>query len=193
MKYKPTEALFYGSGLVDLLKITAEQVDFFYIADRLSKIPRFLGGTVQPYSIAQHSVWVCDNVHREVAPWALLHDAHEAYIGDITRPVRCALDALAAKEGLARIGESLVSGLVEKLGESINARIHQAAGLARAPSRSISMSVNSADNYACEVEIASLINGERRVGAPSPVSQERARDEFLKALKHLCPKARGLP
>jgi hypothetical protein len=193
MKYKPTEVALYGSGPVDLLNIRVEQIDFGWIADRLSKIPRFLGGTVKPYSVAQHSVWVCNNVHRDVAPWALLHDAHEALTGDIIRPVRRALDALWAKEGHARLGDQVVSGLIDKLGENINARIYQAAGLPRAPTRQIADAVAFADNYACEVEIATLINGDRRIGAPHPVSQEHACSQFLLALKHLCPGARGLP
>lgn len=193
MNYKPTEAQFFGERAIDLLEFRVEHVDFYWIADRLSKIPRFLGSTAQPYSVAQHCVWVCDNVSREARPWALLHDAHEAYIGDITRPVRRALDALLVRRGRVRGDDNEVSDCIADLEFNISARIHQAAGLPRAPAKNIAIAVRSADDYACEVEIASLVRGEQRIGAPHPVSQERARDEFLKALRHLCPNARGLP
>lgn len=192
MNYKPTQAAFYGDGAIDLLELRVEHVDFYYIADRLSKIPRFLGGTQEPYSVAQHSVWVSDNVSREARPWALLHDAAEAYIGDITRPVRRALDALLVRRGRSRLGDDDVSECISDLEFNISTRIHQAAGLPRTPARSIALAVASADDYACDVEIASLVRGEHRIGAPHPVSQERARDDFLKALRHLCPNARGL-
>lgn len=45
-----------------------------------------------PYSVLQHSLLVYDiakelNADHHTLLWALLHDAHEAYIGDIARPI----------------------------------------------------------------------------------------------------------
>jgi hypothetical protein len=48
------------------------------------------------YSVAQHSVLVADLLLAQKQPahvclWGLLHDAHEAYLGDITTPAKAAL------------------------------------------------------------------------------------------------------
>ena len=67
---------------------------------------RFAAQTEQPYTIAQHSLLVLDLVEREAGPamgemdtehlrhlrrCALLHDAAEAFIHDITLPLKCQL------------------------------------------------------------------------------------------------------
>ena len=64
----------------------------------LAKINRFNGHTVYPYSVAQHSIncyMVAQSYHHIQDPTfllqILLHDAAEAYIGDIVRPIKMAL------------------------------------------------------------------------------------------------------
>lgn len=66
------------------------------IAHALAGIPRFNGHTRQPWSVAQHSLLVLALLDPEITTpeerlAALLHDAHEAYIGDITSPVAAAI------------------------------------------------------------------------------------------------------
>lgn len=63
------------------------------IAHSLAQINRFAGHTRRPYSVAEHSLLVCDIVaargldcHAQML--ALLHDAHECLCGDVVTPVK---------------------------------------------------------------------------------------------------------
>lgn len=68
------------------------------IAHALARINRFNGHTLGkvPYSVAQHSIHVSQVCqYRDAATGlrlaGLLHDAHEAYLGDLTRPLKLLL------------------------------------------------------------------------------------------------------
>jgi hypothetical protein len=58
------------------------------IAHALSQINRFGGHTHRPYSVAEHSVLGTYFVSRGNELEFLLHDATEAYIGDLIRPLK---------------------------------------------------------------------------------------------------------
>lgn len=64
-------------------------IDIRDIAHHLSHINRFTGGTPVPYNVADHSVRVseyfCDP---EMKLAGLLHDAAEAYINDLSSPLK---------------------------------------------------------------------------------------------------------
>lgn len=68
------------------------------IAHALSQINRFTGHTQRPYSVAQHSLQASYIVAPQFALEALLHDAHEAYTGDVSAPLKSLLPDYRALE-----------------------------------------------------------------------------------------------
>ncbi|SCW39184.1 hypothetical protein SAMN05216370_0897 [Pseudomonas peli] len=72
----------------DLANPTADMVDPADIAHSLSMQCRFNGHTSSFYSVAQHCYLVADLVPAEDQLAALLHDATEAYVGDMVRPLK---------------------------------------------------------------------------------------------------------
>lgn len=85
----------HSGQVLDLNFIKPENVSIKDIAHSLSFQCRFNGHTNRFYSVAEHSLVLRDlvreesgiqNLNRRMA--AILHDAAECYLGDITKPVR---------------------------------------------------------------------------------------------------------
>lgn len=64
-----------------------ELIDPLDIAHALACCNRYTGHAFVPFSVAQHSCLVYDYVYKDKL-WALLHDASEAFLSDLARPVK---------------------------------------------------------------------------------------------------------
>lgn len=77
---------------VNPLQLRREDICIEDIAHHLSNICRYTGACPEFYSVAQHSVYVSTLAwaggSRELALAGLLHDAAEAYLGDVSSPLK---------------------------------------------------------------------------------------------------------
>ncbi len=78
----------YSGGKFWPLDPRASEVNITDIAHALSLQSRFGGHTLGFYSVAEHSVHVARAASAENKLWALLHDASEAYVSDVIRPLK---------------------------------------------------------------------------------------------------------
>lgn len=65
-----------------------EEIDIDDIAHALSIVNRWSGHSPIPYSVAVHSLHVAECCPEHLRLAGLLHDASEAYIADVARPVK---------------------------------------------------------------------------------------------------------
>lgn len=116
------------------------------IAHALSQICRFNGHTTRSYDVANHSC----NVQRLVQEWgyssevqlyALLHDAHEAYTGDFTRPLK-----------------NCIPGSLTDIEFNIQRAIYRRFGLVE-PFAQMEFVIKDADNYVLALEARELMTG----------------------------------
>ncbi|CAB4189874.1 NAT_SF domain containing protein [uncultured Caudovirales phage] len=80
----------YSGKMVNPLALRHKDICIEDIAHHLACINRFAGAAATPLSVAQHSVYVSKLVSVPHKLQALLHDASEAYLGDIPKWVKAA-------------------------------------------------------------------------------------------------------
>jgi hypothetical protein len=97
------------------------EVSIADIAHALSNQCRFCGHTREFYSVAEHCVYVSRLCAPEDALWGLLHDASEAYISDIARPVKVQPEMIGYRAIEEMLQGAIVSafGLPEIMPESV--------------------------------------------------------------------------
>lgn len=126
-----------------LIKPLKEDVDFNEIAYALSHLCRFCGHTKKFYSVAQHSCIVASLLPKPLKLCGLLHDAHEAYIGDIATPVKAAL--------------GIPKAAMQALESPILQAIHEAAGQSWPLHEGVAGAIKYADLVALQTERRDLM------------------------------------
>lgn len=121
-----------------LLAAQPKHIHLLDIAEGLAKQSRFNGHTNSFYSVAQHSVFVMDLLPDELKPYGLLHDAHEAYLGDIPSPIKYVLEqknAIGPWNRMRKIADAAIFqafGLEPKIPKDAVDLIHHADRVALA-------------------------------------------------------------
>jgi hypothetical protein len=122
-----------------------QSLSSFSVAQYLSRINRYCGRSPQAYSVARHSRLVVhllpDGAPLVQRKWALLHDAHEGFIGDIPRPLE------------VWMGEEFAFKL-RSLRARIDAHLFWLMGVF--PTEQDLAAVALADHHACALEMALL-------------------------------------
>lgn len=87
--------LTHTGAAVELEWMAPDTLSILDVAHHVAQINRFSGAALRPYSVAEHSLLVAEIAERELGlrdPTALLaallHDAHEAYVGDMSTPLK---------------------------------------------------------------------------------------------------------
>ena len=154
-----------SGATIALANIRPSDICAFEIAHALSHICRFTGHTDQFYSVAQHSVLVSKLVPKQFALHALLHDATEAYLGDVSAPLKALLPQYKVLE--AQVWESVVAHFGLKITEQS------------------CEAVSNADRLALHWEIVDLFSNYKN-NPKAPPSMAR---ELIKPIKPQSPKA----
>ncbi len=103
-----------SGGYLDLADPDPKDIRLEDVAHGLSQTCRYAGQCDPSYAVAEHAVLVSEYLQAERAPLpvclaGLHHDDAEAYIGDMTRPLKALLPDYSAIE--ARMMAAIVTGL----------------------------------------------------------------------------------
>jgi 5'-deoxynucleotidase YfbR-like HD superfamily hydrolase len=128
----------------DLLDPDPSAFDLEIACRMLARTYRYTGHTPYPYTVAQHSVYVgtiAGALHPPARVYGLIHDLHEAYIGDLPSPIKRLVSGYDKIEAAAERAVLLALGLPE-------------------PTPEIAQAVQAAD--------LEMLRRERRVFFPQP-------------------------
>lgn len=113
------EILITSGRYFNLARPNPDDIEIHDIAHALANICRFTGHVRSFYSVAQHSVLVSYVVPPEYALQGLLHDAPEAYVGDVAAPLKAMLPDYRAVERRVEMAVAERFGLPMDLHESV--------------------------------------------------------------------------
>lgn len=156
-----------------------DEVDIMDIAVGLSKQCRFNGHIDRFYSVAEHSVIASTlSTDPRIAKWLLMHDAPEAYIGDMVRPLKAVIPQFQ------EIEDRIMSVIAEKFGLD-----------GKMPAE-----VKAIDNIMCSTEKRDLIPGSETWPNMPPaiptfeITEREVLPEEARLMRHYvssAPSARG--
>jgi hypothetical protein len=134
---------------VDLLAPDPETIVLADIAAHLSRIGRFNGACSRYYSVAEHVLLAADRLRSQGHGAAMIllglhHDSHEAYFGDLTRPMKIAM------------GEAFDTGPGHWIERQLQSAVHVALGLPDWTDEN-RRDVKAADNWALAAEAWHLL------------------------------------
>lgn len=101
----------YSGNFIDFRRPESYDYPIKEIAHALGNTGRMAGHTVSFYSVAQHSVIVARSLAPEFQLQGLMHDAHEAYVGDVPSPLKRMLPDYRAVEARVEIALREAHGL----------------------------------------------------------------------------------
>lgn len=104
--------LVHSGHLIDLENLRPEDIHIQDIAHALSNVCRFGGHIPRFYSVAQHSCFVAELMPHPGRLEGLMHDAAEAYIGDMVTPIK----HLPAMYGFRALEEKVQSAIAKTFG-----------------------------------------------------------------------------
>lgn len=97
----------FTGEMFDIYYPDPEKINLPDIAHALSMLCRYGGHSRNFYSVAEHSVMMADYFdqrgEQDLARVALLHDATEAYMGDLVRPLKMSLSMVRYREVEAQL------------------------------------------------------------------------------------------
>jgi len=170
-------------------------VEIGEIATRLSRLARWCGGGGQACSVAEHSVLVAKIMETTFIEaggdietpfiarallFGLLHDAHEAFTGDMTRQVQ---DWYASR----------LPGFTDaraRLNAAWDEVIFETAGIG-APEAPVTAAINHADDIAAEIERGVLFSGDAGGDVVHGWTPVQARHAFMTLYDRLQAVLRG--
>lgn len=103
------------------MNLAPEDIEPEVIAHALGNLCRFGGHCTRFYSVAQHSVHVAEQLPESLRLQGLLHDATEAFVGDVIRPLKRRLTGYADIEELVWRAVAQRFGLPEVLDPAVKA------------------------------------------------------------------------
>lgn len=169
---------------VSLREPRVEDISIRDIAAHLAKLCRFSGATDLFFSVAQHCVLVSEMFVSPVeATYALLHDAHEAYIGDISSPMKAAL---------------VVDGHLDRvalMADRFDHVIRLAVGINPEMPYGLEQFLHHADRVQLATELRDLVPGNTKGWGPLPdprprpivpLRWDKAEELFLRRWRELC-------
>jgi hypothetical protein len=112
MTAEPVHIHTYTGIAFDLRDPQPDMVCLDDIIHSLALMNRFNGAALFPYSVAQHSLHVAELLPPELRLEGLLHDAAEAYIGDMVSPLKQVLPEYKAVEARISAVVAEVFGLL---------------------------------------------------------------------------------